>query len=419
MPPSVPPPHTAAFVRLAWSNLAAQSAEQVALAAAPLVAVLAFGAGTGATGLLQAAQTLPFLLLSIPAGLLADRVASRSRMLAAAEAVRAVSLGFVLILTELGLLTLPLLAALGFVGAAGTVAYSVAAPALVPSLVSHERLAAANGRIELARTTAFAVGPALGGVLVWWAGAGAAFGAATGLSVLAAFSLVGVRERVRPGGLAGARLVGQARRRLMDEVREGMAFVFRHPLLRPVFATQVVFNLSFFLLQAAYVPYAVHRLGLGALGVGLTLAAYGAGLVGGALVAARVIAAVPFGVAVGIGPLAGVAASLMMVLTLVLPWPLLAASAFVVMGAGPVVWVVSTTTLRQAVTPGGLLGRVSALNILAYGARPVGAALGAAVGEMYGPETCLVLAALGFLAQAAIIFGSPVPRLVRLPEGVG
>jgi len=52
-----------AFTRLAWSNLAAQSAEQIALAAAPMVAVLALGAGEGATGLLQTAKTLPFLLM--------------------------------------------------------------------------------------------------------------------------------------------------------------------------------------------------------------------------------------------------------------------------------------------------------------------------------------------------------------------
>jgi len=83
-----------------------------------------------------------------------------------------------------------------------------------------------------------------------------------------------------------------------------------------------------------------------------------------------------------------------------------------------VVWVVSTTTLRQTVTPGGLLGRVSALNILAYGARPIGAALGALVGEVYGPEACLLLATLGFFVQVLIIFGSPVPRLARLPEAL-
>ena len=65
---------TSGFPRLAWSNLAAQSAEQIGLAATPLVAVLALGAGAGETGFLQTAQTLPFLLLAIPAGLLADRM---------------------------------------------------------------------------------------------------------------------------------------------------------------------------------------------------------------------------------------------------------------------------------------------------------------------------------------------------------
>src|SRR3979411_3141100 len=80
-----------AFNRLAWSNLAAQSAEQIGLAAAPIVAVLTLGAGAGATGVLQTAQTLPFLLMSIPAGLLADRM-SRARLMAYAETLRVLAL---------------------------------------------------------------------------------------------------------------------------------------------------------------------------------------------------------------------------------------------------------------------------------------------------------------------------------------
>src|SRR5580658_9161670 len=117
------------FRRLVWSNLAAQSAEQIGLAAAPIVAVFAVGAGAGETGLLQTAQTLPFLLFAIPAGLLADRT-SRRDLMAFAEGVRALSLLAVLFLAFTGLLTLPLLALLGFIGASGTVAYSVAAPSL-------------------------------------------------------------------------------------------------------------------------------------------------------------------------------------------------------------------------------------------------------------------------------------------------
>src|SRR5690349_447384 len=167
----------ATFNRLAWSNLAAQSAEQIALAAAPIVAVLLLGVGEGQSGLLQTALTLPFVLFAIPAGLLADRF-SRRWLMAGAEALRALALFAILLLIRFELLTLPHLALLGFVAVCGTVAYSVAAPALVPSLVSPKDLPVANARIELARTIAFAGGPAIGGFLVGWLGAAPAFGCA-------------------------------------------------------------------------------------------------------------------------------------------------------------------------------------------------------------------------------------------------
>jgi predicted MFS family arabinose efflux permease len=398
----------AAFNRLAWSNLAAQSAEQIGLAAAPLVAVLALGAGTGAAGLLQTAQTLPFLLLSIPAGVLADRM-SRRRLMAGAEGLRALSLVAVLILAELGLLSWPLLALLGFAGACGTVAYSVAAPALVPALVGPAALAAANGRLELARTVAFAGGPALAGALVGWTGAGLAFAVAAALSTGAVFLLAGLREPARP--------VLPPRHPLHD-LREGAAFVLRHPLLLPIFSTQIVFNTAYLILMAVYVPYAVHRLGLSAAAIGATLAVYGIGMVAGALLAARVMRVLPFGTVIAIGPLAGLAASLTMVLTIWLPSGVLAGLSFFLMGSGPILWVISTTTLRQLVTPPALLGRVSAINATAWGARPLGAAIGALVGGLYGAEACLVLAASGFVVQALIILLSPLPSLARQPDSV-
>src|SRR6266566_7299786 len=135
--PRLPP----TFNRLAWSNLAAQSADQIALAAAPIVAVLLLGVGEGQTGLLQTALTLPFILFAIPAGLLADRF-SRRFLMAGAEALRAAALVAILLLLWLHWMTLPLLALLGFVAVCGTVAYSVAAPALVPSLVAANQLPA-------------------------------------------------------------------------------------------------------------------------------------------------------------------------------------------------------------------------------------------------------------------------------------
>ena len=180
------------FNRLAWSNLAAQSAEQIALAAAPIVAVLMLGVAEGETGVPQTALTLPFILFAIPAGLLADRI-SRRKLMAGAEALRAAALAAILVLIALGWLTLPLLALLGFTAVSGTVVYSVTAPALVPSLVTPDLLPAANARIELARTGAFASGPAL----VGWVGAAPAFGFAAALSVIAVVLLSGLFEPVR------------------------------------------------------------------------------------------------------------------------------------------------------------------------------------------------------------------------------
>lgn len=79
------------FAALTGSHLAAQSAEQLSLAASPIVAVLVLGAGPGQIGLLAMAQTLPFLLLSIPVGMAADRL-SRRRLMIACEGLRAFSL---------------------------------------------------------------------------------------------------------------------------------------------------------------------------------------------------------------------------------------------------------------------------------------------------------------------------------------
>jgi MFS family permease len=126
-----------------------------------------------------------------------------------------------------------------------------------------------------------------------------------------------------------------------------------------------------------------------------------------------------FGTVIGLGPVAGFAAATLMVLTIFIPSPWLAALSFFLLGVGPILWVISTTTLRQSVTPPSLLGRVSAINIMSYGARPVGSALGAIVGGLYSAEACLYLAAAIFAAQALVIWMSPAVSLARQPEMVG
>ncbi|MDR6456665.1 MFS transporter [Variovorax paradoxus] len=394
------------FVHLAWSNLAAQSAEQLSLAAVPLVAVLVLGAGPGEIGFLAAIQTLPFLLLSMPLGVLADRM-SRQRLMVASEGLRAASLLVLLALVLASRLGIGWLAVLGFLGAVGTVGFSVAAPALVPALVPRDALAEANGRLELARSAAFTAGPALAGALVAWAGAPTAFVLAAVLSMSAVGLLLRLAEAPRPAAL---------RRHPLLDVRDGARFVWRHELLRPMLTTGAVFNISWFVLQAGYVPYAVRVLGLGAQAVGFTLAMYGAGMVSGALLTSRVVARLPFGRAIQIGPAVAVVAAAAMAATLLVPAASLAALSFFLFGAGPMVWTITTTTLRQSVTAGAMLGRVSAVFLTVNaGARPIGAALGGAVGAAWGEPACLLLALAGFVLQAGIIFASRIAGLHRLP----
>jgi predicted MFS family arabinose efflux permease len=290
----------------------------------------------------------------------------------------------------------------------GTVGFSVAAPALVPALVPRDSLARANGRLELARSAAYAGGPALAGALVAWAGAPSAFVLASVLSVSAVCLLWGLTEPARAAA---------APRHPLLEIRDGAQFVWRQPFLRPMLLTGVAWNISWFVLQAAYVPYAVRALGLSAQAVGFTLAGYGAGMVVGALLASRIVGAMPFGRAIQFGPAVSVLAAATVVATLFVPSGALAFAAFFLFGAGPIIWTITSTTLRQSITPGAMLGRVSSVFLTVNaGSRPVGAALGGLAGAAWGEAACLWLALAGFILQAVVILASSLSELSVLPE---
>jgi MFS family permease len=135
-------------------------------------------------------------------------------------------------------------------------------------------------------------------------------------------------------------------------------------------------------------------------------------------VATRVMRRLAFGTVIGLGPVTGVVGAGVMALTTLVPTPLLAGLGFFLLGVGPILWVISTTTLRQSVTPPRLLGRVSAINIMSYAARPLGSAIGAVVGGLYSAEACLYVALAIFGAQAVVILLSPAVALDRQPEMV-
>ena len=168
-----------------------------------------------------------------------------------------------------------------------------------------------------------------------------------------------------------------------------------HKLLRPIFVTQFIFNTALFVIQAVYVPYAIQALGLSATGVGITLAAFGVGMVSGALLAARVMRVLALGTVIAIGPIAGLAAALVMVATIWLPYAALAVLSFFLMGAGPILWVVAAATMIVGTVVG--VAQSSVKRMLAYSSIAHGGYL---------------LVAL----QAAVLLLSGVPALQRQPE---
>ncbi|MFW7342617.1 MFS transporter [Pollutimonas sp. H1-120] len=393
------------FKRLVWSNLLAQAAEQIGLATAPLLAVFLFSASTSQTAALQMVQTLPFLLLAIPAGLLADR-SSRKTVLAFAEGLRAFSFGLILLLIALESLTLSTLALLGFVGAMGTVAYNVTTPGLVPHLVARPLLSMANSRLELARSIAFTSGPGVAGLV--FSSMGASFSYC--LALVFSLSAVNFLRSLPPNPIV------PRHGRLWAQLSEGMYFTLASPLLRPVLITAVIFNMSWFMLQAAFVPYAAEHLELSALEVGITMACYGLGMIAGAVAAPWAGRQFSFGSMIISGPIGALLGAAAIAYSIWYPSLALACASFFLFGAGPILWTISTTTLRQAVTPPDLISRVSAVIMtMTYGTRPIGALMAAMIGSIYPAEYCILAAAIGFIAQLAVIVCSNVPKLAGIP----
>jgi len=280
------------FKKLAVSNLAAHMSDQIALIAIPLVAVTALDAGGGATSIIQMLNTLPYLLLAVPFGLLVDRGRRRGIMTAG----------------------------------------------------------------ELVRTLAILV------------------------------------------------------------LIEGARFVSGHEVLRPIVITAILFNTGWFCLQGVYVAYAMTRLDMTSGQTGLTLTLYGVGMVVGSRLAGVLAGRVWFGRLVVIGPICGALASTLMIASLVWPTWLLPSLAWLLLGSGPMIWTISTTTLRQMITPPDMLGRVSALLVTSTaGFRPVGAGLGAVSYLLGGYEAVLTVSWVAFLAQAAVIIRSRAARVTDIP----
>lgn len=341
---------------------------------------------------LTAATWLPWLLFGLVAGVIVDRV-DRRRAQVAALLARAALLGSAAWLTLVGLLSIPLLIALLMLYGLTEVVADLGATAMVPDLVPPDRLPAANGRVigvqQVANTF---LGAPLAGVLIVL-GAGLGFGVSAGLAALAGLLLlVGLKGDFRRASSGPTRPWAQ--------VREGLAFLVRHRVLRPLVITGSVLNLAasgYFAVFVLWVVGPESAVGLTETQYPVVMLGLAVGAVAGSLVAAAFDKR--FGtVRTMIG--AFIASVLLMVAPVVWPTPVSLVLSCTLVGVTNTVGNVLSQSLRQRLVPGDLLGRIGgAGRTLSYGLMPLGALLAGALAEHAGlPVTFYAAVALSLLA---------------------
>ncbi|MEO6714620.1 MAG: MFS transporter [Mycobacteriales bacterium] len=388
--------------------------DQISVVAIPLTATLVLGANAAQMGFLTAAVWLPHLLFSLPFGAWIDATSHRRRLMIAADLGRALTLGAVPLAYATDRLSMRVLYAVVLLLGTLSVAFDQCWSSLLSLVAPAGRVSDASAWLNGSRAVSQVSGPPLAGLLV------AAFRAPFAvLADMASFLMSALLLRGLPIDEPTVPPVDGIR--LRTRVAEGLAFIYRHPVLRPFYvcvATVNFFNLMF---NAVLVLYMSRTLHLSPQLIGFV---FGAGAVGGltgAAVASRV------GRRIGVGPtlIAGVA--LFATGPLLVPLaglhglpvlPLLVA-AEILAGIGVMLLDVPAGVLMVLLVPYRMRARAGASGrVVNYGIRPFGALTGGAVGQVFGLRTAITVAAVGGLLAIGLGWWSPIRRIKEEPEQV-
>jgi MFS family permease len=402
------------FLKLWSAETISVFGSQVTMLALPLTAVLVLGATPAQMGILGAIEMAPFLFISLFAGVWVDRWRLRP-VLVIADLGRAVLLGSIPAAYALGWLSIEYLFITALLSGTLTVFFDVAYQSYLPVLVNRDQLVEGNGKLEVSRSVAQITGPGLAGSLVQIASAPVAM-AIDALSFAFSAVFLGLIRHSEP-----AKLPRTEKRNIWKEIGEGLGVVFGNPYLRSIAACTGTSNLFGNIAGAVYTLYVIRDLHLDAVLLGLIFGIGSVGALIGAVSAGWMArrfglgwtiigTSAVFGVGALAAPLAGGSVwTIMLVLT---------GGYFVSSWVNPV-YNINQVSLRQAITPHRLLGRMNAsMRFLVWGTMPIGSLLGGFLGEVIGLRMTLLVAALGtFLSVLPVLF-SPVRDLKKQPAPV-
>ncbi|MEW1747968.1 MFS transporter [Streptomyces angustmyceticus] len=387
---------------------------RTALIVLPVLALDTLHADTFQVSLLTSLGWLPYLLFSLPAGVLADRLDQRKIMIFC-DAARLLLILSVPLVALAGRLTLWYLYVVVGVSGVLTVLFTVAYRSQLPKLVSASQLVDGNGKLGMCESLAEVAGPGLGGALVGLVGATRTLYANVLTYALSALTLGLIRvPESEQGPPPGPRPVS-----FRAAMGEGLTFVRREVILRRLLLCTSVCNFFVTATSSIAVTFLLRDLHASATSVGLvfTLGSVG-GLVSGAF-ARRISARVGSARVIWVSML--LPGPLYFLMPLSQPgWGVfLYAVGLAALSANSTLFNTASLSYRQLVCPRGLLSRVSAVYLwISYGVVPLGSLCGGALATWAGLRPALWVCALGMWSASLFVVFSPLRtmREVQIPE---
>jgi MFS family permease len=383
---------------------------QVTAFAVPLLAALTLHATAQQMGFLRAAEFAPFLVLTLPAGVWAD-LGIRRVLMILSNLVRGVLIVIVPLAVLLGMVRLEVLYVVMFAMGSFKVIFEMAYQTYIPEIVDRETLVNANSKIMMSYALGQSAGPGLAGIMVEIMGAPMAVLADSIGYFLCAGCLFRIRHReVRRG---------RHQQNIFRQIGEGFRYVGKEPHIRALLCLVTVNNFFMNALMALVVFYATREIGFRPGIFGMAVSVGGLGAVIGSLSAQRL------GAWLGPGPFVIYACGVASLAAFCFPLVnqtngigiLCLTTAYFALSAGGAAVTVFAWTIRQAMTPSELLGKMNgAFRFCVTGIMPFGALFGGWLGSVIGIRQTLVVSAAGLLASCLVASYSHLRHLKTLPH---
>ena len=376
--------------------------------ALPLIAVVALDATAAQMGFLGAIEAAPLLVVGLFAGVWVDRFRRRT-LLIGSDILRALLLVTIPVAAFLNVISMAQLYIVGFLAGSLTVVFNLASRSYLPSLLDRHRLVEGNAKLKISSSVTAVAGPSLAGFVIQAVTATFAVILDAVSYLLSACCIAVIRKPEEDPQASHIPLIVQ--------VRDGIGIVLGNPLLRAFAACTATSNFTSGILFTLYILFGTRELGLNAAQLGVIYGIGASGALVGAVIASRVVTRYGIGAVVVGGAVLGSLEVIPVALaTPRLAMLLLLLSSFIG-NFGWTVYNINASSLRQAVTPMNLQGRMNATTMfICEGVLPLGALAGGILGEMFGLRSAIVCSAIGSLFSFFWVLCSPVRTLQDIPE---